>query len=112
MTFDEFAEASGRVAGSAKTFIVTCAATLIWLVSGLATGFTEAWNFWANTSTTVLTLLLAFVIQHTQNKNDRATQIKLDEIIRAQADARNELRGVERRSDDELDAIEREEEQP
>ena len=104
--FDRFTAAVAAATGSVAAFIVSCVLTLVWLISGFWMDFNEAWNFWANTSTTVLTLLLLFVVQHTQNKDNRALHLKLDELIRRIPGPRDELAGIEKQPIDVIDSME------
>lgn len=103
--FDQFTDWAAYASGTAAVFVGSCLLTVVWLASGFWTGFDEDWNFWANTSTTVLTFLLVFIIQHTQNRNDRALHLKLDELIRAVQGARNELMGAERQPEQVLEQL-------
>ena len=81
---------------------------MLWLVVGVIGGFTENWHLILNSATSIVTFLLVFVIQYSQNRDTRVIQLKLDELIRGQAEARTHLVRLEHRSDEELDEIERE----
>src|SRR5260221_9966109 len=89
-------------AGSAWVFAIALALILSWAVSGPIFGFSDTWQLMANTFTTIVTFLTVFLIQNTQNRDAKATQLKLDELIRAVADARNELIAAEDEPDEEL----------
>ena len=109
-----FAHAATRVSetlGSVWAFVVAVLVIISWAASGPIFGFSDTWQLVINTSTTIVTFLMVFVIQNTQNRDAKATQIKLDELIRAVADARNRFIGEESEDDEELErdreAIER-----
>src|SRR6187551_591716 len=78
---------------------------LVWLVSGPIFGFSNTWQLTINTGTTIVTFLMVFVIQNTQNRDARVMQLKLDELIRAVESARNELVDMEDLSDAELQRL-------
>src|SRR5207344_677344 len=77
----------------------------IWVVTGPIFGFSDTWQLVINTSTTIVTFLMVFLIQNTQSRDSAATQMKLDEIIRATLGAHNVLLDLEDRSDDELSLL-------
>ena len=77
--------------GNAFTFSAAILLILVWAISGPFLGFSDTWQLIANTFTSVVTFLMVFLIQNTQNRDTKATQLKLDELIRAMADARNEF---------------------
>ncbi|HEX6062262.1 MAG TPA: low affinity iron permease family protein, partial [Candidatus Limnocylindria bacterium] len=92
----------GRVAtrvsdamGTPWAFTVAAAVILVWVVSGPIFGFSDTWQLVINTGTTIVTFLMVFLIQNTQNRDAKATQLKLDELIRAIGDARNQFIGAE-----------------
>jgi low affinity Fe/Cu permease len=92
----------GRVAtkvsdatGSAWTFLVALLLIAVWAVTGPVFGFSDTWQLIANTFTTLITFLMVFLIQNTQNRDAKATQLKLDELIRSISDARNEFIAAE-----------------
>ena len=92
----------GRVAtkvsdamGSAWAFTLAVAVILVWVVTGPIFGFSDTWQLVINTGTTIVTFLMVFLIQNTQNRDAKATQLKLDELIRAIGDARNQFIGAE-----------------
>ena len=78
---------------------------LLWGVSGPLFGFSDTWQLVINTGTTIITFLMVFLIQNTQNRDTQAIQLKLDELIRATQDARNNLMNLEDRSDAELENL-------
>ena len=86
-------------------FIIATLACLIWALSGPFFGFSDTWQLVINTGTTVLTFLAVFLIQNSQNRESKAVQLKLDELIRAVGDANDTLIDIEGTTDDELDAL-------
>jgi len=94
--------------GSTEAFIATVAATLVWLAIGPFVGFSDAWLLVPSAVASILALLLVVLLQYSQNRDTRALQLKLDEVIRAVAEARTHLVRVERLSDQELTEIETE----
>ncbi|MVA59275.1 low affinity iron permease family protein [Agrobacterium vitis] len=102
--FAKFANATARATGSPIAFILCVAAVVIWAVSGPFFGFSETWQLVINTGTTIITFLMVFLIQNTQNRDGTALQTKLDEIILS-SDAENEFIGIEKLTDAELEAL-------
>jgi len=108
--FDWFRRFSQRVArsvGAPWAFAAALCVVLGWAIAGPLFGFSNAWQLIINTGTTIMTFLMVFVIQNTQNRDSQVTQLKLDELIRAIRPARNELVNMEGMSDDELLALQR-----
>jgi low affinity Fe/Cu permease len=105
--FTRFSNAAARAAGRPATFVMCCAVVLAWAVSGPVFRFSDTWQLVINTGTTVVTFLMVFVIQNTQNRDGAALQTKLDELIRAST-AQNAFIGIEHLTDEELDEIRRE----
>jgi low affinity Fe/Cu permease len=106
--FRRFAEATARVAGSPWIFAATVAITAVWLVLGPVFGFSDTWQLTMNTVASQVTFLVAFLLQNTQNRDTRALQLKLDELIRSDAAARNQLINLEAMDDAQLDALRQE----
>ena len=100
--FRIFAEKTSHVLGSVNAFLAALVVVVAWALSGPAFHFSNTWQLIINTATTLVTFLMVFVIQHTQNRDALALQLKLDEIIRALHGARNELINVEHLPDDKL----------
>jgi low affinity Fe/Cu permease len=105
MSFTRFSAFVSRWAGHPEVFALAVAAVLIWALSGPVFGFSEAWQLVINTVTTVITFLMVFVIQASQNRDTAALHVKLDELIRATKDAKNALLDVDDLTEDELRAL-------
>jgi low affinity Fe/Cu permease len=103
--FSYFASWSADLLGSPVAFAVSALATLVWALSGPLFNYSDTWQLVVNTATTVLTFLAVFLIQHTQNREGRAMQLKLDELIRSSKDARNRLIDLEHCTDEELKRV-------
>src|SRR5947209_9971990 len=93
--------------GSAWAFAGAVLVILVWLLTGPTFHFSDTWQLIINTATTVITFLMVFLIQNTQNRDAKAVHLKLDELIRAIKDARNELVDLEDLSDEELQNLEK-----
>ena len=89
--------------GSVWTFAVAIVLILGWIVSGPLFGFSDTWQLMANTFTTLVTFLMVFLIQNTQNRDAKATELKLDELIRAIGDARNQFIGAELEPEEQIE---------
>jgi low affinity Fe/Cu permease len=100
--FHRFSTAIAHGAGKPATFIIACALIVLWAVSGPAFGFSETWQLVVNTATTIITFLMVFVLQHTQNRDSQAVQAKLDDLILAVRRADNQLIGAEDLTEHEL----------
>jgi low affinity Fe/Cu permease len=103
--FGDFAKWTAHQAGRPHTFILAAATVVAWLVSGPLFGFSDTWQLVINTGTTIVTFLMVFLIQNTQNRDTEALHLKLDELIRANRDARNRLLDLEDLDEDELDQV-------
>ncbi len=102
--FTEFAGAVSKWTGRPLAFILCLTLVVLWAVSGPLFGFSDTWQLVINTTTTIVTFLMVFLIQNTQNRDNAAIQAKLDELIRA-GDSDNEFIGIEHLSDEELENI-------
>jgi low affinity Fe/Cu permease len=102
--FTRFATTVSKWTGRPIAFILCCALVLVWALSGPLFGFSDTWQLVINTTTTIVTFLMVFLIQNTQNRDNAAIQAKLDEIIRT-SDSENKFIGIEHLSDEELDDI-------
>jgi len=103
--FGQFAAHSASWLGSRWGFAGAVAIILIWAVSGPVFRFSDTWQLVINTGTTIVTFLMVFLIQNTQNRDARAINLKLDELIRAVSRARDNMIDIERLSDAELDLL-------
>ncbi|MBN8912603.1 MAG: low affinity iron permease family protein [Rhizobiales bacterium] len=106
--FSKFAWWSAEAMGSASAFVIATAACVLWALSGPWFHYSDTWQLVINTGTTVLTFLAVFLIQHTQNKDNQAIQLKLDELIDSSKRARNRLIDLEHCSDEELKELQEE----
>ena len=104
--FRIFARRSSVILGSAWAFAGAVLVILVWLLTGPTFHFSDTWQLIINTATTIITFLMVFLIQNTQNRDAKAVHLKLDELIRAIKDARNELVDLEDLSDEELKKLE------
>jgi low affinity Fe/Cu permease len=101
-----FAQRSSSVLGSAWAFCGAVLVIVVWLVTGPTFHFSDTWQLIINTATTVITFLMVFLIQNTQNRDAKAMHLKLDELIRAVKGARNQLVDLENLSDEDLKKLE------
>jgi low affinity Fe/Cu permease len=104
-TFTRFANLVAHAAGKPATFVLCCLSILAWGAVGPLFGFSDTWQLVINTGTTVVTFLMVFLIQRSQNKESRAVQLKLNEIVAAIEGASNRLIDVESLSERELDVL-------
>jgi low affinity Fe/Cu permease len=109
--FTQFANKVSEWAGSPYAFFICVFFVVAWSLTGPLFGFSDTWQLVINTSTTIITFLMVFLIQNTQNRDNGALHAKLDELIRAMVDADNEYIGIEHLTDMELKVILRKVEQ-
>jgi len=102
--FTDFAEHVAHATGKPITFALCVVVVIGWAVTGPLFHFSDAWQLVINTGTTIVTFLMVFLIQNTQNRDGAAIQTKLDELIRASA-AQNKFIGIEHHTEDELDEL-------
>ncbi len=100
--FTRFAGKASDLTGSSWAFLAAVAVIIIWRVTGPLFGFSDTWQLVINTGTTIITFLMVFLIQNTQNRDAKAIHLKLDEIIHVLGPAHDELLDVEDRTDEEL----------
>jgi low affinity Fe/Cu permease len=105
--FRIFARHSSMVLGSAWTFASAILIIVIWGLTGPMFHYSDTWQLIINTGTTIVTFLMVFLIQNTQNRDAKAVHLKLDELIRALKNARNELIDLEKLTDEDLTSLER-----
>ena len=105
--FRIWAQGTSVVLGSAWVFAIAMLTIAMWGATGSAFHYSDTWQLIINTGTTVVTFLMVFLVQNTQNRDAKATQLKLDEIIRAVSGARNELMNLEKLSDEDLTKLEK-----
>src|SRR3954467_3327799 len=100
--FNRFAKWASRASGRPSALAVAVTILLIWAVSGPVFNFSETWQLIINTGTTIITFLMVFVIQASQNRDSKALHLKLDEVIRAVEGARNEFIGTETSTEEQI----------
>jgi len=106
--FGKVATRVSDATGSVWTFALAISLILMWVATGPVFGFSDTWQLMANTFTTLVTFLMVFLIQNTQNRDAKATELKLDELIRAIAGARNKFIGAESEPEERLERETRE----
>ena len=101
-----FARRASEVLGSAWVFVLAISVIAIWATTGPFFDYSDTWQLLINTGTTIVTFLMVFIIQNTQNRDSKAVHLKLDELIRSIDNARNQLVNIDRLSDDDLRKLE------
>jgi low affinity Fe/Cu permease len=107
VNFSELARQASCQLGTHYAFAIACIVVLLWAVTGPFFEYSDTWQLAINTGTTIVTFLMVFLVQSTQNRDARALHLKLDEILRSIDAARNKLINLEHCTDEELDKVER-----
>jgi len=103
--FGRLARLTAHAMGQPAAFGIALAIIILWAISGPIFGFSDTWQLIINTGTTIITFLMVFIIQNTQNRDAEAMHIKLDELIRAMDQAQNALLNLEELEEEDLDRI-------
>ncbi|HEX3558646.1 MAG TPA: low affinity iron permease family protein [Pyrinomonadaceae bacterium] len=106
--FRKFSSVTSDVVGSSWAFILAVLVIVLWAVTGPAFGYSDTWQLVINTGTTIITFLMVFLIQNTQNRDAKAIHLKLDELLRAVEGARTSMANLENMPDDELKRLQEE----
>ena len=106
--FRKFAQKTSQAAGSSWAFIIAFLILVVWAASGPIFHFSDTWQLVINTGTTIVTFLMVFLIQNTQNRDAKAMHLKLDELLKGVKGARTALVDIEDLSDDELEVLQEE----
>ena len=104
-TFSHVAQWTAQQCGRASTFVLACVIILVWAVTGPVFGYSDTWQLIINTGTTIVTFLMVFLMQNTQNRDTVSIQLKLDELIRANENARNAMLSLEDLTEEQLKRI-------
>jgi low affinity Fe/Cu permease len=107
LRFSRFATRAAQIVGHPYTFLAAAILLVLWACSGPVFHYSDTWQLIINTSTTIITFLVVFLIQNTQNRDAKAIHLKLDELIRSHQPARNEMIDIEKLSDEELEQLEK-----
>lgn len=105
MTFDNFSSKMTQALGSTSAFFIAAGIVVGWAIAGPFFDFSPGWQLFINTGTTIITFLMVFVIQRSQNKDTLALHAKIDELIKASEKASNEYRGIEEKAEEEIRKI-------
>ncbi|MEO6906994.1 MAG: low affinity iron permease family protein [Abditibacteriaceae bacterium] len=105
--FRKFAKGTSKVTGSSWVFLAALLLVIVWGISGPMFKYSETWQLVINTGTTIITFLMVFLIQNTQNRDSASIHLKLDELLRSTKEAKNLLIGSEDLSDEDLENIKR-----
>jgi low affinity Fe/Cu permease len=105
--FSRFANKTARLVGHPATFLISILTVVVWGATGPIFHYSDTWQLIINTGTSVLTFLVVFLIQNTQNRDAKAIHLKLDELIRSHSPAHNDMIDIENLSDEELEELEK-----
>lgn len=103
--FQRFSEAVAHYVGTWWAFVLSVAVVVLWAVTGPLFGYSDTWQLVINTATTVITFWLVFIIQYTQNRDNKAMHLKIDELIKGVPDASDELISIEKMTDEQIDQL-------
>ncbi len=107
LLFSRFASQTARIIGNPMVFLCALVIVIVWAICGPLFHYSDTWQLVINTGTTIITFLVVFLIQNTQNRDAKALHLKLDELIRSHIPAHNEMIDIEKLSDAELDELEK-----
>lgn len=104
-TFDNVSRVASDIVGTPYAFVIAFCTVLAWAIAGPFLGYSETWQLTINTGTTIITFLMVFVLQNTQNKDSKALHVKIDDLIKAIDNADNDAIGIEQRTEEEIHAL-------
>lgn len=105
--FRKFSQRTSELVGSSWAFLIAALTIIVWVVTGPIFKFSDTWQLVINTGTTIVTFLMVFLIQNTQNRDSKAIHLKLDELIRSNSEARNDFIDLENLKDEDIQEIQK-----